>query len=78
MLGDACMRASSDWPQLTEDFMTAINKTNILDYFAQGASLTEDMIRNIGLTTRRKDIVKYGEMDDTFGDVFHEVTGIQP
>ena len=58
--------------------MPSINKTHILDYFAQGASLTEEMIRNIGRTARRKEIVKYDEMVDTFGDVFHDVTGIQP
>jgi len=78
LVGDACMRASRGWEQLTSDFLPKINRSNMLEYFAQASTMTLDMIENIGLTVRMKDITTHDKMVEIFGDVFVETSGLQP
>ena len=52
LVGDACMRASKGWDQLTDDFFPKFNRSNMADYFAQASNMTIEMVDNIGLAVR--------------------------
>ena len=77
MLGDACVRASKSWPQLTRDFEPLINSANKMDYFSQVTEITLEMVTNIGLTTRQTNVIPYDDMVKTWGDTWMDSTGIQ-